>query len=79
MAVDSPARERVLLTIPETAELLGIKNTKAYEMASHGELPVVRIGRLVKVHLPTLQAQLAAKVAGTEESSGEVLNDCPAA
>ncbi len=62
--------ERTLLTVPEAAAYLGIKSTKGYEMASRGELPgVVRIGRLVKVHLPTLDSWLAEQAAGSSDST----------
>ncbi len=59
MDIHKEQGERLLLDIPQTAALLGIKKTKAYEMAARGELPVVRVGRLVKIHRPTLEARLA--------------------
>lgn len=50
---------RTMLTVPEAAAYIGIRNTKAYEMAARNELPgMVRIGRLVKVHRPTLDRWL---------------------
>ncbi len=55
---------KILLDIHEAAALLGVKKTKAYEMAASGEMPgVVRIGRLVKVHRPTLIEWLAEEAA----------------
>ena len=42
--MDSP-----LLTVPELAQLLRIGRNKAYEVVATGALPVVRIGRLIRV------------------------------
>ncbi len=61
--------ERTLLTVPEAAQYLGIRNTKAYEMAARNDLPgLVRIGRLVKVHKPTLDRWLEEQAAGTSDA-----------
>ena len=65
MATATPTPERTMLTVPEAAQYLGIRNTKAYEMAARGEMPgLVRIGRLVKVHKPTLDRWLENQAAG---------------
>jgi len=65
MAVETATCERTLLTVPEACEYLGIRPTKGYEMAARGDLPgVVRIGRLVKIHKPTLDRWLEATAAG---------------
>ena len=47
--------ERLLLRIPEVAEVLGIGLTKIYEMIATGELPTVRFGRAVRVSVNTWQ------------------------
>ena len=39
----------LLVTIVEAAQMLGIGRSKAYELVNAGELPVVRIGRAVRV------------------------------
>ena len=39
----------MLLRAEEVARLLGIGRTKTFEMLARGELPVVRIGRAVRV------------------------------
>ncbi len=65
MAAITPIPERTLLTVPEAAELLRIKNTKCYELAARNELPgLVRVGRLVRVHRPTLERWLEAQASG---------------
>jgi excisionase family DNA binding protein len=45
-----------LLRAGEVARLLGIGKTKTNEMLASGELPVVRIGRAVRVPRDLLQA-----------------------
>lgn len=46
---------RLTLTIDETAELLGIGRTLAYEAARTGRLPTIRIGRRVLVPVAELE------------------------
>ncbi|WP_027093230.1 MULTISPECIES: helix-turn-helix domain-containing protein [Cohnella] len=41
--------ERVLLTLPEVAKILGITKERAYAIARKGLLPTVRIGRQIRV------------------------------
>jgi excisionase family DNA binding protein len=45
-----------LLKATEVARLLGIGRTKVYELMAAGELPVVRIGRFVRVPRRSLEA-----------------------
>ncbi len=53
-----------LLNIRQAAEYIGISTTMAYQMAARDELPgMVRIGRLVKVHRPTLDKWLEEQAA----------------
>jgi len=55
-----------LLKAMEVARLLGIGRTKVYELMSAGELPVVRIGRFVRVP----RRSLAAWIDSHTENSG---------
>jgi excisionase family DNA binding protein len=41
--------EKSLLTVSEAAQVLSIGRTKTYELMSAGDLPVVRIGRAVRI------------------------------
>ena len=50
---------RQLLRAEEAAHLLGIGRTKIYEMIARGEVPVLRIGRLVRVPQHALEAWIA--------------------
>jgi excisionase family DNA binding protein len=41
--------DRLVLTVAEAGELLGISRAFAYELVARGELPVVRFGRRIVV------------------------------
>ena len=51
-----------LLRADEVAKALSIGRTKAYEMMAAGELPVVRLGRCVRVTRRRLAAWIAARI-----------------
>ncbi len=57
-----------LYSISQIQELLGIGRTKAYEIAAH-ELPVVRIGRTIRVREEDVRAFVARNQ--TEQNRGE--------
>ncbi len=54
MVVEAATHERILLTIPEAAERLGVGKTLVWQMVARNELPSVRLGRLVRVPVPAL-------------------------
>ena len=56
--------ERKWLTIRETAEYLGLSVKGAYQMAAAGKLPAARVGRLVRVDLRALEADLERQSQG---------------
>ncbi len=68
MALDTFAVEKtqkVLLDIPEAAAFLGIGKTKMYALAASGDVAgVVKVGRLVKLHRPTLERWLEEQAQG---------------
>jgi excisionase family DNA binding protein len=43
------ADERVVYTVPEAGRLLGLSRNGSYEAAKRGEIPTIRIGRLLLV------------------------------
>ena len=43
------SQPRVTMSVDETAELLGISRWLAYEQIQRGELPVIRMGRRLRV------------------------------
>ena len=58
--------ERLLLTVEEAARRLGIGRSLAWRLVRSGELPSVRLGRLVRVPERTLQAWLDRRCQGAE-------------
>jgi excisionase family DNA binding protein len=54
---------RVLLTVEEAAERLGMGKTKTYSFVASGELESVRIGRLRRIHVDAIAAFAARLVA----------------
>ncbi len=53
---------RQLLRAEEAAHLLGIGRTKIYEMIARGEVPALRIGRLVRVPRHALEEWIADRI-----------------
>jgi excisionase family DNA binding protein len=49
---------RATITIEQTAQLLGLGRTAAYDAARRGELPTRRLGRRLLVPVPALLAWL---------------------
>ncbi len=43
------AAERKVLTVPEAGEQLGLSRNSAYEAARRGDIPTIRIGKLLLV------------------------------
>ena len=54
MALDGA--QRALLRAEEVAEVLGVGRSKVFELFRAGELPVIRIGRSVRVPRAALHA-----------------------
>ena len=53
---DGISLRREWLKVPETARLLGVPRTRAYELIQRGELPAVRIGeRTIRVNRHELE------------------------
>lgn len=48
--------KRLLLRLPEAAEVLGLGRSTLYALVARGELPVVRMGRSVRVPAAALEA-----------------------
>ena len=55
--------ERVLLTVEEAAEQLGIGRTTIFRLVRSGEIESVRIGRLRHIHVDAVKAYAARLVA----------------
>ena len=53
-------KEKLTLTVDETAKCLGIGRNSAYEAIAKGEIPVVKIGKRLLVPKAALEKLLAA-------------------
>jgi excisionase family DNA binding protein len=51
--------ERLTLSVPEAARLLGISRQSGYEAATRGEIPTIKIGHRVLVPRAQLEKLLA--------------------
>ena len=56
--------DRLLLTVEEAAQRLGIGRSLAWRMVRSGELPSVRLGRLVRIPEQSLVDWLKRQVRG---------------
>jgi excisionase family DNA binding protein len=50
-----------LLTLPAAATQLGVPKSKLYELARRGELPVVKLGKYVRVRTTDLEKWIDAR------------------
>ncbi len=53
---------RLTFTVSESAEILGVSRTTAYELVRSGALPCVRLGRRIVITRRTLEELLDAPV-----------------
>jgi excisionase family DNA binding protein len=63
--------ECLTLTVPEAAERLGISRQTAYELASTGRLPVLRLGRRLVIPKAAFEAMLNSVTIGNGSSASE--------
>jgi excisionase family DNA binding protein len=58
--------EALLLRIPDVARALGLGRSTVYELVAGGEIPVVRIGRAVRVSRDALAQWVRRQELGRE-------------
>ena len=61
--------ERLFYRVSEIGELIGCSKSKAYELVANGTIPSTRIGTLLRVSRPALEA-LVKKAADEPADSG---------
>jgi excisionase family DNA binding protein len=61
MTKDNSSEQRSLLDVASLAEYLGVSRSWVYQAVANGELPVVRIGSLLRFEPQAVQAWLRAK------------------
>ena len=49
-----PENEQEFISLNQLQDILGIGRTKAYDLVASGELPAVRIGRIIRVDMRDL-------------------------
>jgi excisionase family DNA binding protein len=45
-----PENEQEFISLNQLQEILGIGRTKAYDLVTSGDLPAVRIGRIIRIN-----------------------------
>ena len=58
--------DRLVLDVPEAGRMLGLSRNASYEAAKRGDIPTIRIGKLIRV--PKLALHRMLEGAGTMES-----------
>ena len=64
----SSNRDRLVLTVAEAAEVLGVSRAFAYELAARGEIPVLRLGRRRLVPRKALLEMLGEEAEGASSA-----------
>ncbi|HEY1243246.1 MAG TPA: helix-turn-helix domain-containing protein [Hyphomicrobiaceae bacterium] len=57
------------LSVPEAGRLLGVGRNAAYEAAARGEIPTIRIGRMLRVPRAALARMLALEGRSAERGT----------
>jgi excisionase family DNA binding protein len=57
-------RSADVINVPEAGRRLGVSRAKAYELARCGKLPVLRLGRCLRVPVARFEAMLAGTAVG---------------
>ena len=61
-------QEKMVMTVPEAGELLGISRAQAYLMVKKGRLPIIRLGRRIVVPKPAFMKMLESVTPAESES-----------
>ena len=66
--VKEPMPQRLLLRIPEVMTMLGLGRTKIYELIGSGDLPVIRVGKAVRIPVTALEKWVEQRQHQEEDS-----------
>ena len=58
------------ISVPEAGRLLGVGRNSAYEAAARGEIPTIRIGRMLRVPKAALKRMLSLDGPASEGQGG---------
>lgn len=64
-------KEKLVLTVEEAGELLGVSRPHAYKLVKLGQLPVIRLGRRLVVPKASLSRMLSEVRPKNEEQKKE--------
>jgi excisionase family DNA binding protein len=67
--VKEPMPQRLLLRIPEVMTMLGLGRTKIYELIGSGDLPVIRVGKAVRIPVTVLEKWVEERQHQDKDSS----------
>jgi excisionase family DNA binding protein len=70
-----PAAERLVYTVPEAGQLLGLSRNASYEAARRGDIPTIRIGRLLVVPKAPFHRMLDPHGHGGRADQGDRFQD----
>lgn len=62
--------EKIMLTVPEAAQILRIDKVTVYELARAGRIPAIRIGRRVLVPREALMRWIETEAMAKKEAVG---------
>ena len=65
--------ERLVYTVPEAGRFLGLGRNAAYAAAQRGQIPTIRIGRLVRV--PKIPFHRMLGITGTATAAPDEIGD----
>ena len=63
--------ERLLFTVPEAAETLGVSRSHLYNLIQQGHLPTIRLGASVRIPRRWLEEFVEQQVATWQEARNE--------
>jgi excisionase family DNA binding protein len=70
---------RLVYSVPEAGRLLGLGRNAAYDAAKRGDIPTLRIGRLLLVPKIPFHRMLGMTVAGTSTEATDAGDTLPTA